>query len=137
MQKEIDIAERRRRRVTKLQEYYFAKAYLVLQIGRCLCIAGRNFGSYRELILSQLLSRLYSVPKVKLGTGEKLRNIKSLLFTFNKAMRYKLDYERDCELRSSCYIKSYDYNVITHSHSFMYSIHQEILSSCLILFLCF
>jgi len=40
----VDIQERKNRRVVKLQEFYFSKAYMVIQIARCLSIARRNFG---------------------------------------------------------------------------------------------
>jgi hypothetical protein len=99
MEKERLIQERKNRRIVKIQEYYFCKAYLVIQIGRAISIARRNFGWLRQLIIWQLMSYLYSVKKVKLGTNEKLRNIKSLMMTFNKAMLRKLDHQKEWELR--------------------------------------
>lgn len=96
----VDIQERKNRRVVKLQEFYFSKAYMVIQIARCLSIARRNFGYWQELIKAQVMSYIYSVPKVRLPTSEKLRNIKSLMLTFNKALWNKLDYEKEWTVRA-------------------------------------
>lgn len=99
MEKEADVQHKRNRRLLRVQEYYFSKAYVVIQIGRCIQIARRNFGCLRKLIIAQTLSWMYSVPRVRLDAKEKLRNLKSLMMTFNKALRDKLNYDQQCEVR--------------------------------------
>lgn len=79
----LDIEARHNRQVERVQQYHFSRAYLIMQIGRCLKIVEQKFGFCSELILAQLISIMLSskdLEKKKLGKYKP----KELILLFNK-----------------------------------------------------
>ena len=86
--------QRRNRRVEKIQHYYFSRAYIILQVGRCLKIAEQNFG-YCSEVISAILQSIMGHKNRKNSKPLGSLTVKEIMGLFNKCFRNKLDMEID------------------------------------------
>jgi hypothetical protein len=90
----LDLEAKRNRRLERVQQYYFSRAYIIIQIGRCLKISETNFSYLKPLLTAQLLSILLSNEAPSVSHLKSLQP-RELLGIFNRRFRLLLDYERN------------------------------------------